>query len=136
MGLFGMLTDGKRKKPASRKALAVPDGDSTVKVFTYDGRPLGKIRAGKKFKLTLHNAECCLESIYTGTLMDGQFVLTYEGKPIGFLGSGRDVGALMNATERHDALLLHATVTGWASGGWPEIAVHFDREWLKNSSEK
>lgn len=140
MGLFGKLFGRKRQaeeEPEGVVAVAVPDGDASVKVYTYDGRPLGKVRAGTEVMLALYGGEeYRMESVYTGTVMDDDAILAYEGKPIGFLASGADARVLRAALRRYGTLLLHATVMGWTSGGWPEIVIHFDREWLKNYSSE
>jgi hypothetical protein len=143
MGLFKNLFGGKKQPPTEKKtaaqetALAVPDGSARVKVFTYDGRPLGKMSAGTQTELALYGGKTYrMASVYTSMATDDNAVLAYKGKLVGFLGSGADARALRAALRRHGTLLLHATVTGWASGGWPEIVVHFDREWLENYSRQ
>ena len=140
MGLFGKLFSRKgqaEEEPDGVVAVAVPDGDASVKVYTYDGRPLGKVRAGAEVMLALYGGKTYrMASAYTGTVMDDDAILAYEGKPIGFLASGADARVLRAALRRYGTFLLHATVMGRAGGGWPEIAIHFDREWLKNYSEK
>lgn len=140
MGLFGKLFGRKSQEVVETQevvALAVPDGKASVKVFTYDGGPLGKVDAGAEVMLTLYGGKTYrMASAYTGTVMNDDAILAYEGKPVGFLATGQNTRIMKAALKKHEALLLHATVTGWAGGGWPEITVHFNRKWLKDYSEQ
>ena len=143
MGLFGRIFGHKATKPAqapkpaqTKEPLEVPHGRSSVKVYTYDGGPLDKMQDGAKVRLTLIEGTHSMVSVYTGTDMDGDVALAYDGKLIGFLGSGKNASLLRTARDRLGPLSLSATIVEWTRDGWPRIVVHFDRKWVENSLEK
>ena len=128
MGLLGKVMGIMAPKPVE-----VPDGDATVKVYTYDGGPLAKVREGTTIRLTLVDGQHHMASVYTGTEMDGDSALAYKGKLVGFLGSGQEARTLKALRDRLGPLSVPATLTRWTRDGWPKVIVHFDGEWDENS---
>lgn len=142
MGLFGKLLGGKKdhakttKPTQAKEPLEVPHGRSSVRVYTYDGGPLGKMRDGAEVRLVLVDGRHRMVSVYTGTEMCEDGALAYDGRLVGFLGSGKNAALLCAACDRLGPLSLSATVVEWTRGGWPEIVVHFDRKWVEDSCEE
>ncbi len=125
MGLFQRLT-----MTSFRTVVEAPDGMSKVNVYTYDGRPLKKVRVGEKFRVTLMVGEHKMKSVYTGTTANGNVAISYNGKPIGFLSTSKNANLLVSVRDRVGPLSLVAERTGTGKGGWPEIVVTFDRKWM------
>lgn len=103
----------------------VPVGSHTIKVYTYDGRPLDGIPLNTLFELEVVPGICNMHSIYTGTNWTGTGGLKYQGKLIGFMtDAGPRNELLTNLARRHGSVFVHANIRGYdRQGGWPLISI-------------
>ena len=130
MGLFDKVMQA---VGVGDETVEVPNGRSAMKVYTYDGRPLKRIKPKDELTLTLVEGRHAMVSIYTGTDMEGNSALAYKGRLIGYLATGKNADLLKVARDRLGPLSLHATLSGWTRDGWPELTIHFDRKWVTDA---
>ena len=139
MGFTDRFMEAARKqalKEQAKKAVEVPEGLSTSTVYTYDGRPLKGIRNGSTIRLTLIKGTHKMESIYTGTVAEGNTALAYKGKLIGFVATNRNSDLMASVRDNLGPLSIQATVDRRSEFGWPEITLHYNRQWLLDHAKK
>lgn len=117
-------------------AVEVPEGLSTSTVYTYDGRPLKGVPKGSTIWLTLVEGHHKMESIYTGTVADGNVAVAYKGKLIGFISDNRNSDLLVSVRDNLGPLSIMATVDRRRGVRWPEITLHYNRKWLLDYAKK
>ena len=103
----------------------VPQGSHTIKVYTYDGRPLEGVPLNTPFELEVIPGISNMQSVYTHMNWTGIGGLRYQGKQIGFMtDAGTRSKILSQLAERHGSVFVHANIRGYdREGGWPLISV-------------
>lgn len=103
----------------------VPYGSHTIRVYTYDGRPLEDIPLNTPFELEVMPDECTMESVYTPTVWTGIGALKYQGELIGFMTDAGPRGDILtDLAKRHWHVFVHGNIRGRDShGGWPLVSV-------------
>ena len=106
-------------------AYTIPPGTRTVKVYTYDGRPLKGVPLNTQFELEVMSGICSMQSIYTSMNWTGEGALFYQNKPIGFMtDAGQYPTILLSIAENHGSIYVYATIRGYdRHGGWPLISL-------------
>ena len=102
---------------SKQSAVEVPDGMSEIRVYTYNGKALKRLREGEEFKITLLNGEHKMKSVYTGSEARGNVAVAYNDKPIGFLATSKNAILLVSVRDRIGPLSLSATIVGHGAGG-------------------
>lgn len=123
-------------KEQAVKAVEVPEGLSTSTVYIYDGRPLKGVRVGSIIRLTFVEGTYKMESIYTGTVAEGNVALAYKGQLVGFISANGNSDLMASVRDNLGPLSIQATVDGRSDGGWPEITLHYNRKWLLDHAKK
>ncbi len=126
----------KAVKRAADNAVEVPEGLSTSTVYTYDGRPLKGVRVGSTIRLVFVEGTHKMESIYTGTVAEGNVAVAYKGRLVGFISANRNSDLMASVRDNLGPLSIQAIVDGRSDGGWPEITLHYNRKWLLDHAKK
>ena len=114
----------------------VPSQGMHADTYTYDGRPLKGIKAGRPFEMVVIPGTSTMTSVYTGTVWTDVGCLSYGGKKVGFVGTPYYKRALADLADKHKQVRVFATVTGYDAGGWPTIQLGMPQfEWFKDALE-
>ena len=117
------LQQGEWQKPIL--AYTVPSGTHTIRVYTYDGRPLENVPPNTPFELEVAPGICNMQSIYTGKSWTGIGGVKYKGKLVGFMTDAGPRGEILtNLARRHGSVFVSANIRGRdRAGGWPLISI-------------
>ena len=125
-----LLKDAIRQ--ATRKPLDIPEGNHQVIVYTYDGRPIQRLRPDDCFGIEFVEGVTSMTSIYTGGEWDGECGVKANGKQIGYLGDSdlrfNYVSMLM---RYYKPIKAHARIKRYSNQGWPYVVVDMpDQSWF------
>ena len=114
MGLFF----GKKKTP-----LDIPRGDVELTVYTYNGKPFGRLKPKVPITLEVVGRVVTMTSIYTGTKWQGEGALSYRGQIIGYVTDGPTLDELMRLRKAHSKVTVSAIIKRKPVGSWPYVVI-------------
>ena len=149
MGLFGFGKKKQKKAQARRSGkpeqtrvmvpvsvYEMPEGDNDGPIYTFDARPLGKLRKGQKVRMVLVRGDVDMYDVYSDEWTDSRAYnntnccLTYGGYAVGYLTGMRDY--IQKIVDKHGYVSVVVRYDGQnPHHGIPEFwALLPDRQWF------